>query len=64
MAYVAQHSFHHLEEHLDVTPVDYIKWRFANGVDKESLEKETMQLTEEEQDKLKSGVYGAVEEIR
>ncbi|CAM6001931.1 unnamed protein product [Sphagnum balticum] len=29
VAYVAQHSFHHIEKHLDDTPVDYIKWRFA-----------------------------------
>lgn len=39
MAYVAQHSFHHLEEHCDKSPVEYIQWRFAKGVDKEILEK-------------------------
>ena len=27
LAYVAQHSFHHIEEHLDSSPVDYMKWR-------------------------------------
>ena len=64
MAYVAQHSFHHLEQYLDVSPVDYFKWRFANGLDKEILEKETLQLTEEELEKLASDAYGAVEEIR
>ena len=39
VAYVAQHSFHHVEQHLDFSPVDYIKWRFAGGVDKEAFEK-------------------------
>ena len=25
IAYVAQHSLHHVEEHMDSSPVDYIK---------------------------------------
>ena len=37
IAYVEQHSFHHVEQHLDASPVDYIKWRFSGGVDKEVL---------------------------
>jgi len=49
IAYVAQHAFHHIEAHLDKTPNEYIRWRFANGgEDKESLVKATMQFTEEE----------------
>jgi elongation factor 3 len=49
VAYVAQHAFHHIEEHLDKTPNEYIRWRFANnGEDKESLVKVTLQFTEEE----------------
>ena len=49
VAYVAQHAFHHIESHLDKTPNEYIRWRFANnGEDKESLVKVTMQFTEEE----------------
>lgn len=49
VAYVAQHAFHHIEEHLSKTPNEYIRWRFANqGEDKESLVKVTMQYTEEE----------------
>ena len=64
VAYVAQHSFHHVEQHLDKSPVDYIKWRFHNGVDKEILSKEALALTEEEEEKLKSDRYGAVEELR
>jgi elongation factor 3 len=49
VAYVAQHAFHHIEEHVNKTPNEYIRWRFANGgEDKESLVKATMQFTEDE----------------
>ena len=49
IAYVAQHAFHHIEQHLDKTPNEYIRWRYANnGEDKESLVKVTMQFTDEE----------------
>jgi len=49
IAYVAQHAFHHIESHLDKTPNEYIRWRYANnGEDKESLVKVTMQFSEEE----------------
>merc|ERR1712176_1517858 len=49
IAYVAQHAFHHIENHLSKTPNEYIRWRFANqGEDKESLVKATMVFTEEE----------------
>ena len=49
IAYVAQHAFHHIESHLNKTPNEYIRWRFANGgEDKESLVKVSMQFTEEE----------------
>merc|ERR1712003_46995 len=50
VAYVAQHAFHHIESHLDKTPNEYIRWRYANnGEDKESLVKVTMQFTPEEE---------------
>lgn len=130
LAYVAQHSFHHVEQHLEETPVDYFKWRyvgvltypthsvtsflppthrpiatastckhidthtsiyslrysfasslqpnmtnipqytlhthhsFHNGLDRELLTKEALALTEEEERKLKTDKYGAVEELR
>lgn len=48
VAYVAQHAFHHIEEHLNKTPNEYIRWRYANGEDKESLVKVSMIPTEEE----------------
>ena len=64
VAYVAQHSFHHIEEHLDISPVDYMKWRFAGGVDKESLEKTTTKLTDEEVIERKGErKYGDIDQI-
>lgn len=48
VAYVAQHAFHHIEDHLNKTANEYIRWRYANGEDKESLVKVSMVLTEEE----------------
>jgi len=48
MAYVSQHAFHHVENHLQKSPVDYIQWRYSGGVDKESEQKDTLQFTDEE----------------
>jgi len=49
VAYVAQHAFHHIESHLDKTPNEYIRWRYANnGEDKESLVKVSLQFNEAE----------------
>jgi len=48
VAYVAQHAFHHIESHLNQTPNEYIRWRYSNGEDKESLVKVSMTLTDEE----------------
>jgi len=49
IAYVAQHAFHHIENHLGRTPNEYIRWRYANnGEDKESLVKSSMVFTDEE----------------
>jgi len=56
VAYVAQHAFVHIENHLEKTPNEYIRWRYQYGVDKEALKKDTMVLTEEELAKLKEVV--------
>jgi len=47
-AYVAQHAFHHIEQHLDKTPNEYIRWRFNDGSDKEEERKTTAIITPEE----------------
>jgi len=49
VAYVAQHAFHHIEDHLSKTANEYIRWRYANGEDKESLVKVSMTLSEDEE---------------
>ena len=49
LAYVAQHAFHHIEHHLDNTPVQYLEWRFSGGMDREGQAKNFLELTEEEE---------------
>ncbi len=51
VAYVAQHAFHHIENHLEMTPNQYIQWRYATGEDREAQSK-VDRLTEEEEKKL------------
>eukprot|EP00182_Erythrolobus_australicus_P003308 CAMPEP_0185831986 /NCGR_PEP_ID=MMETSP1353-20130828/1818_1 /TAXON_ID=1077150 /ORGANISM="Erythrolobus australicus, Strain CCMP3124" /LENGTH=1073 /DNA_ID=CAMNT_0028530113 /DNA_START=67 /DNA_END=3288 /DNA_ORIENTATION=+ len=48
VAYVAQHAFHHIENHLEKTPNQYIQWRYEHGDDKEALVKDTMVATDAE----------------
>ena len=48
VAYVAQHAFAHIEEHLEKTPCEYIMWRYRGGVDKEMAKKDANTMTEEE----------------
>lgn len=56
VAYVAQHAFHHIENHLNKTPNEYIRWRYETGEDKEGLEKVTMVETEEDIAKLRTPI--------
>merc|ERR1712054_398010 len=51
LAYVAQHAFHHLERHLDKTAVEYILWRFAGADDRESLENQNQEVTDDDEKK-------------
>ena len=53
VAYVAQHAFHHIEHHLEMTPNEYIRWRYEHGADKEGLEKVNQKMTEEEEAAIK-----------
>jgi len=52
IAYVAQHAFHHIEQHLDMSPNQYIQWRYAIGEDREALEKVDRKMTEEDEKAL------------
>jgi len=49
VAYVAQHAFYHVEQHMDESPVAYIQWRFKDGWDREKMESEAYRITPEEQ---------------
>jgi elongation factor 3 len=49
VAYVGQHAFEYVENHLQKTPNEYIRWRYDGGDDKEALNKSNMMVTPEEQ---------------
>jgi len=38
VAFVAQHAFHHLEQHMDLTATQYILWRFNGNQDREAMD--------------------------
>jgi len=52
VAYVAQHAFHHIENHLDKTPNQYIQWRYASGEDREGVESAFRKISDEEAKKM------------
>ncbi|EJD06251.1 uncharacterized protein FOMMEDRAFT_18396 [Fomitiporia mediterranea MF3/22] len=61
IGYVAQHAFHHIDNHLDKTPLEYMLWRYQTGEDLEEMGKAARQVTEEEQQKMKDGSLFVVE---
>jgi len=67
VAYVAQHAFAHIEDHLDKTPVEYIMWRYRGGRDKEMVQKDSVTMTDEEMKAIRRKAQeeksGVVEEI-
>ena len=48
LAYIAQHSMHHLEESVENTPLEYLQNRFYLGRDKEIAKRSSHNLTKEE----------------
>jgi elongation factor 3 len=52
VGYIAQHAFHHIENHLQKTPNEYIRWRFEFGDDREGLDKATMKLSDKDKEEL------------
>jgi elongation factor 3 len=56
VGYIAQHAFHHIENHLDKTANEYICWRYRNGNDREELVKVTTIVTEEDEKRMKEPV--------
>jgi len=69
IAYVAQHAFHHIENHLDMSANEYIRWRYATGEDREAEDKVTRKISDEERVALEAkfmfnGVKRQFEAIR
>jgi elongation factor 3 len=67
VAYVAQHAFAHIEDHLEKTPVEYVMWRYRGGIDKEMAKKDANTMSEEEmkalRDKAKAEKAAVIEEL-
>ncbi|KIK04040.1 hypothetical protein K443DRAFT_676346, partial [Laccaria amethystina LaAM-08-1] len=61
IGYVAQHAFHHIDHHLDKTPLEYMLWRYQTGEDLEEMTKANRQISEEEMQKMKDGALVVVE---
>jgi elongation factor 3 len=55
IGYVAQHAFHHIDNHLDSTPLEYMLWRYQTGEDLEEMHKANRVMTAEEEQKMKEG---------
>jgi elongation factor 3 len=55
IGYVAQHAFHHIDHHLDKTPLEYMLWRYQTGEDLEEMQKASRQITDAEAQKMKDG---------
>ncbi|SCV72493.1 BQ2448_4032 [Microbotryum intermedium] len=64
IGYVAQHAFHHIDNHLDKTPLEYMLQRYQTGEDLEELSKGNRVLSEEEQKKMKEGSIVVVEGVK
>jgi len=61
IGYVAQHAFHHIDNHLDKTPLEYMLWRYQTGEDLEEMMKASRQISVEEAQKMKDGALVLVE---
>lgn len=49
IAYIKQHAFAHIDNHLDSTPSEYIQWRFQTGEDRETMDRANKIITEEDE---------------
>ncbi|KAG8720660.1 translational elongation factor EF-1 alpha [Ceratobasidium sp. 395] len=64
IGYVAQHAFHHIDHHLDKTPLEYMLWRYQTGEDLEEMSKANRVITAEEEKKMKEGGVVLVEGVK
>jgi elongation factor 3 len=52
IGYVAQHAFDKIDDHLEETPIQYIRGRYANGNDSEASQLSAREISEEEQEAM------------
>jgi len=64
IGYVAQHAFHHIDNHLDKTALEYMLWRYQTGEDLEELGKASRIISEEEAQKMKDGSVIVIEGVK
>lgn len=64
VGYVAQHAFHHINQHLTKTAVQYIQWRYQDGHDREMMEKATRVLSDEDKEMMDRPIEGKNGELR
>ncbi|KAK4052978.1 translational elongation factor EF-1 alpha [Microbotryomycetes sp. JL221] len=64
LGYVAQHAFHHIDNVLDLTPLQYMLQRYQTGEDREELAKANRVLSAEEEKKMKEGSIVVVEGVK
>jgi len=56
IGYIAQHAFVHIEQHLDKTPNEYLRWRYQFGDDREGLDQANMKLSDADKESLAESV--------
>ncbi|KAG8161084.1 hypothetical protein KVR01_009348 [Diaporthe batatas] len=49
IAYIKQHAFAHIDNHLEKTPSEYIQWRFQTGEDRETMDRANKVITEDDE---------------
>ncbi|EPS43823.1 hypothetical protein H072_2029 [Dactylellina haptotyla CBS 200.50] len=52
IAYIKQHAFAHIDNHLDKTPSEYIQWRFQTGEDRETMDRANKQITDDDENAM------------
>ncbi|GMF98678.1 translation elongation factor activity protein [[Candida] boidinii] len=52
IAYIKQHAFAHIDSHLDSTPSEYIQWRFQTGEDRETMDRASRQINENDEEAM------------
>ena len=52
IAYIKQHAFAHIDHHLQLTPSEYIQWRFQTGEDRETMDRANKIVTTEDENAM------------